>query len=148
MATIFYSTSAAQGTISARAAVYNAEVRDSNAFAWLYKKMAYVNASAGTSGLANPVGGGLGNDQSMYTNPGESTDKDGSSKVTRFLPKSHIVSLKTSYAGDMGSTIKGEIAFTVYSLSQLEGAAGFFTVGADMYANWGWANAGGVGGSH
>ena len=147
MATIFYSTSAAQGTISARAAVYNAEVRDSNAFAWLYKKMAYVNASAGGSGLANPVGGGLGNDQSMYTNPGTATDKDGSSKVTRFLPKPHIVSLKTSYAGDMGSTIKCEIAFTVYSLSQLVAAEGFFTVGADMYANWGWANAGGYGGS-
>ena len=147
MATIFYSTSAAQGIISARARIYSAEKRTSDDFAWLYKKMAYVNASAGGSGIANPVGGGLGNANSMYTNPGAPDGKEGGSTATRFLPKPHIVSLKTSYAGDFGSTIKCEIAFTVYSLSQLVAAEGFFTIGANMFANWGWANAGSAGSS-
>ena len=147
MATIFYSTSAAQGTISARARIYGAEKRTSDDFAWLYKKMAYVNAGAGGSAIGNPVGGGLGNANSMYTNPGAPDGKEGGSTATRFLPKPHIVSLKTYYSGDFGSTIKCEIAFTVYSLSQLVTAEGFFTIGANMFANWGWANAGSAGSS-
>ena len=118
MSTIFYSSSTARSKIYKRAAIYAAEVRDSDAYVWLYQKMAYADASAGGSSLSTPTGGGIGNPNSMYTNPGAEppTDKDGSSKVARFLPKPHIVSLKTSYAGDYGSTIKCEVAFTVYIL--------------------------------
>ena len=141
MSTIFYSSSTARSKIYKRAAIYAAEVRDSDAYVWLYQKMAYADASAGGSSLSTPTGGGIGNPNSMYTNPGAEppTDKDGSSKVARFLPKPHIVSLKTSYAGDYGSTIKCEVAFTVYSLTQLVLAEGFFMIGANMSANWGWA---------
>ena len=140
--TIFYSTSKARGTIGIRQDIYNKEKRDSDAYLWLYKKMAYASAYAtGAPGLKTHTDGFKGSD-SLYEQPGSAQNEAGEDIKTRFLPKAHLVSLKTSFAGDMGSTIKCEIAFTVYSLDQLVAHEGFFKIGADMSANWGWNSAG------
>ena len=150
--TIFYSTSDAQPLIDLRSKIYNKEKRDSDAYLWLYKKIAYASADAGGSSLKTNTGGfskGPKGEQPVYEIPDPKiiNDEDGEYPGTRFLPKAHLVSLKTSFAGDMGSTIKCEVAFTVYSLSQLVAYEGFFKVGANMSANWGWANAGSAGSS-
>ena len=145
--TIYYSTSKAINKIAERSLIYNKEKRDSDAYLWLYKKMAYAEAYAtGAPGLKTHTGGFKGSD-SMYEQPGIVKNEEQEDIKTRFLPKAHLVSLKTSFAGDMGSTIKCEIAFTVYSLDQLVTHEGFFKIGADMSANWGWANAGDAGSS-
>jgi hypothetical protein len=148
MSTIFYSKSDAIDKINTRKAIYSKEKRDSDAYLWLYQKIAYANAYAGGASLNTKTGGGLGTtDNSLYEKPGIVKNEEQEDLKTRFLPKAHLVSLKTSYAGDYGSTIKCEIAFTVYSLSQLVAYEGFFKIGADMSADWGWYNAGSAGSS-
>jgi len=136
--TLFYTKSKALGMIAARANVYAAKRRDDDAYAWLYKKMAYATATAGAT-LSTQTGGGLGTTpNSLYNGAGPSVSH---------LPKPHLVSLKTSYSGNYGSIQKCDITFTVYSLDQLDSYQGFFTINGDISANWGWENAGNLGGS-
>lgn len=150
---IFFKTSAALGIVGTRKAIY---ARESNidpitgavlynataAYQWLYKKMAYANASAGGSSLAINTGGGLGRTKnSVYTKPPKDAE-DGSTSSIRFLPKPHLTSVKTSYE-DQGVLIQCNITFKVYSLSQLESMKGFFKIGGKLNVNWGWEEAGG-----
>ena len=136
--TLFYTKSKAIGTIQARADVYAKKRRDEAAYAWLYKKMAYANATAGGAGLSTLTGGGLGTTaNSLYTPAGLNVS---------FLPKPHLVSIKTSYSGNYGSIQKCDIAFTVYSLDQLSAYQDFFEINGDITANWGWNDAGNLGG--
>ena len=146
--TVFYKACKAGGLISLRASIYGKEdysatITKTDAFAWLYKKIAYATASAGGSAIGTNKGSGIG------TTPGVSLYSKGAeyNAGPRFIPKPHLVSLKTSYDGDYGMVIKCEIAFTVYTLAQLNSCAGFFKIGADCYANWGWAGAGKAGSS-
>ena len=141
--TVFFKPCKAGGVIAHRGAIYAKEVRDTTAFQWLYKKMAYATATAGGSALGINRGSGIGN------TPGVGLYSKGASynQGPRFIPKPHLVSVKTSYDGDFGTVIKCEIAFTVYTLDQLNSCEGFFTIGAACSANWGWANAGTAGSS-
>ena len=141
--TVFFKKCRAGGVIAHRGAIYAKEVRDTNAFQWLYKKMAYATATAGGSSLGINRGSGIGN------TPGVGLYSKGAeyNKGPRFIPKPHLVSVKTSYDGDFGTVIKCEIAFTVYTLDQLNTCSGFFDIGKDCTANWGWANAGSAGSS-
>lgn len=145
MATIFYTPCAAGELIAKRKAIYNQETRDSDSYLWLYKKMASAFANAGGASLQTPKGAGFPsrtNKKSVYT----TTNSDTLNTARNLIPKPHLVSIKTSYAGDFGSVQKCEIAFTVYSLAQLNACQGFFTINAPVYAGWGWTNAGKAGG--
>lgn len=115
-----------------RAAYYAAEFRDSNAHAFLNKKIAYANASCGGSSLAVSDKGGIGN-AGMYHG------------AHRF-PDPHITSVKISNEGDFGSLRKAQVDFMVYDLGSLQACSGFFLLGADLSINYGWNNAGGAGG--
>ena len=144
MSTIFYTPCAAAGQIALRKAIYNQETRNSDSYLWLYKKMAVALASAGGTTLTTTTGAGFPsrtNKNSVYT----TTNSNTGNTVRNLIPKPHLVSLKTSYAGDFGSVQKCEIAFTVYSLDQLNQCQGFFTINAAVFAKWGWTNAGEAG---
>ena len=146
MATIFYTQCGAGELIDKRKAIYNQETRDSDSYLWLYKKMAAATASAGGITLGTVTGAGFPsrtNKNSVYT----TTNTSPGNNVRNLIPKPHLVSIKTSYAGDFGSVQKCEIAFTVYSLDQLNECQGFFTINAPVYAKWGWTNAGSAGGN-
>ena len=114
-----------------RARYYSAEFRDSNAHAFLNKKIAYCNASCGGSSLTVSEKGGIGN-AGMYHG------------AHRF-PDPHITSVKLSNEGDFGSLRKAQVDFMVYDLGSLQAVSGFFALGADLSINYGWNNAGGAG---
>lgn len=146
MATIFYTQCGAGDLIDKRKAIYNQETRESDSYLWLYKKMAVATATAGGITLDTVTGAGFPsrtNKNSVYT----TTNTSPGNNVRNLIPKPHLVSLKTSYAGDFGSVQKCEIAFTVYSLDQLNQCQGFFTINAAVFAKWGWTNAGSAGGN-
>ncbi len=148
--------------LNARKAYYSSEDRSAGnkaeqAHTWLFKKMAYVNASAKsisgkTASLATPTKGGLarinGNGKSsggLYTGAGN-RNKQGDSTSVRFLPKPHIVSFKVYNDGDMGSIKKCELAFSVYSLADIDLMAPFFSIGGEIGVKYGWNYAGAAGG--
>lgn len=144
--TIFYTQCAAGDLIAKRKSIYSQETRNSDSYLWLYKKMANAFANAGGASLQIPIGAGFPsrtNKNSIYA----VSTSDANNTTRNLIPKPHLVSIKTSYAGDFGSVQKCEIAFTVYSLAQLNACQGFFTINAPVYAGWGWTNAGSAGGS-
>ena len=146
MSTIFYTQCGAGDLIDKRKAIYNQETRESDSYLWLYKKMAVATATAGGITLDTITGAGFPsrtNKNSVYT----TTNTSPGNNIRNLIPKPHLVSLKTSYAGDFGSVQKCEIAFTVYSLDQLNQCQGFFTINAAVFAKWGWTNAGSAGGN-
>ena len=148
--------------LNARKAYYASEDRSAGnkaeqAHTWLFKKMAYVTATAKdqagkAASLATPTKGGLarvnGSGKStggLYTGAG-GRNKQGESNSVRFLPKPHIVSFKVANDGDFGSIKKCELAFSVYSLSDIDAMAPFFAIGGNLGVRYGWNNAGGAGG--
>ena len=148
--------------LNARKAYYASEDRSvgnkaEQAHTWLFKKMAFVTASAKsqsgkTASLATPTKGGLGkinasgkSSGGLYTGAGK-RNKQGDSSSVRFLPKPHIVSFKVYNDGDMGSIKKCELAFTVYSLADIDLMAPFFAIGGDLGVRYGWNQAGAAGG--
>ena len=148
--------------LNARKAYYSSEDRSAGnkaeqAHTWLFKKMAFVTASAKTqtgktANLATPTRGGLGrinasgkSSGGLYTGAGK-RNKQGDSNAVRFLPKPHIVSFKIYNDGDMGSIKKCELAFSVYSLSDIDLMAPFFAIGGDLGVRYGWNQAGAAGG--
>ena len=147
--TIFYTNCAAADLIYKRADIYAKKIRDTDAYQWLYKKIAYANAAIpGKIQLKTRNEEGLGsakNKNSLYTiPPGVHKSNNGLnySKGPRFLPNPHLVSVKTEYKGDFGSVQSCQIAFTVYSLDQLSNCQGFFQINETLSVNWGWENGG------
>ena len=145
---IFYTSvpDGPRGLINLRSQIYAQSVRNSDSLKWLAGKLAWATASVknektGHGGvLSIPSGGGLGSDGLYQV---DSTSKSGDK---RLLPKPHIVSVKISSAGDWGSIKKCEMAFTCYSLAQLDANLAFCEIGADLKIKYGWANAGAAGG--
>jgi ABC-type branched-subunit amino acid transport system ATPase component len=64
----------------------------------------------------------------------------------KHFPKPHLTSIKISAEGDFGSIRKCELAFTVYTLTDLDSKQAFFDLGAEVNVNYGWNRAGGAGG--
>lgn len=131
-----------QDALNSRKRVYNrTDSREESDFAWLYRKMAYINASASNSknnrkaSLTTPVGGGL-EKNSLYT----------TNSNAKFIPKPHINSFKTYSDGDFGSLQKCELTFTVYTLTDLNAFQPFFDLGADLIVNYGWTAGGNAAG--
>jgi hypothetical protein len=114
-----------------RSKYYSAMYRDSNAHAWLTKKIAYARASAGGSALGTPTAGGIGA-AGMYHGKHR-------------LPDPHITSVKISNEGDFGTLRKAQVDFTVYDLGSLQAMSGFFKLSANMSISYGWANAAAAG---
>jgi hypothetical protein len=123
-----------QSALTNRKSYYGSTNRNSDAHAWLYKKTAYVTATAynpktdAGKSLEVPTAGGLGAD-SLYT----------SNSNANFIPKPHINSVKISSDGDFGSLKKCEVAFTVYTLTDLNNCQPFFDIGASLVVNYGWS---------
>lgn len=147
--TIFYTSCEAGALIYKRADIYAKKIRDTDAYQWLYKKIAYANAAIpGKIELKTRNEEGLGsakNKNSLYTVPPavhKSNNGLNYSKGPRFLPNPHLVSVKTEYKGDFGSVQSCQIAFTVYSLDQLSNCQGFFQINETLSVNWGWENGG------
>lgn len=145
---IFYTSvdDGPRGLINLRSQIYAQSIRNSDSLKWLAGKLAWATASVyhdktGNKGsLVIPSGGGLGPDGLYQV---DSTSKSGDK---RLLPKPHIVSVKISSAGDWGSIKKCEMAFTCYSLAQLDANLAFCEIGADLKIKYGWSNAGKAGG--
>jgi len=150
--TLFYTRCAAGPLIYKRAAIYEKKIRDSDAYQWLYKKIAYAEVVAGDMQLKTRNEEGLSsakNKNSLYTVPpamDETNNELNYSAGPRFLPKPHLVSVKTEYKGDFGSVQSCQVAFTVYSLDQLSACQDFFQINQTLSAEWGWENAGPAGG--
>jgi hypothetical protein len=128
-----------QNALNVRKSVYSKNnARDEADFAWLYRKVAYVNAFSvnnknnKSASLTIPTQGGLG-ENSLYT----------TNDNAKFIPRPHIVSFKTYSDGDFGSLQKCELSFTVYTLTDLDAYQAFLDLGADITVNYGW-NAGGA----
>jgi len=147
---IFYTEvdSEVQKVLDARKSIYAQDLRTDAAHAWLYKKMAWGEAAAVDEkrkkqySLKLSSAGGLGVN-SLYT-----PDTSISDAIKKFFPKPHLVSITTSAEGDFGSILKAEIKFSVYTLTDLNNAQPFFTIGAKLFLAWGWQKAGTVGGSN
>lgn len=139
-----------------RKTYYKSEDRTSAQHKWLFQKMAYASAQAfnevtgKTKSLPTTQLGGLGKIKSngkssggLYKNaykPSDSYPTEG-----RFTPKPHINSVKISNEGDFGSLKKSEVAFTVYTLTDLNDCQPFFDLGANLSIQYGWNDAGGAG---
>ncbi len=142
--TIFYTQvdGDVAGTIQTRGEIYAKKKRDSDALKWLVGKSVFAEASvkgdAGDGSLFIPKGGGLG-PNGLYSSSGP--DKSGDK---RLLPKAHITSVKISSIGDWGSVKTCELAFTCYSLDQLNANLAFCEIGADLTVRYGWKNGGGA----
>ena len=144
--TIFYTPVAGSviSALNARKAIYMSENRSEGAHNWLHKKMAFATATASNplngrgANLAISRKGGL--KKGLYRND---PSDDGSSK---HFPKPHLTSIKISAEGDFGSIRKCELAFTVYTLPDLDAKQAFFDLGANLGLTWGWNEAGGAGG--
>ena len=142
--TIFYSqVGAPAGALDARKGIYSANFRNTDAHAWLIKKMAYANASANhknsgrTAAIGIPQGGGI---------RGNGLYEPGAGSAGKWNPKPHITSVKISSEGDFGSIKKCELAFTVYNLGDLESKQAFFDLGAELNVRYGWNNGGSAAG--
>jgi len=142
-----------QKALNLRKGFYASENRGESAHAWLFKKIAYVEASArhkeagSTSSLALPKAGGLGRVTGSGTKGGMYRATKSDNNSYQFYPKPHVTSLSISAEGDFGSIRKCELKFTVYTLAQLDSdAKTFFLLGADLGINYGWNDAGGAGG--
>lgn len=138
--TIFFTAVEVGGTLDGRKGAYGELTRNSTTIAWLYKKIAYADASAksnfGAATLGTPTGGGLGT-SGLYARDG----------VGGFIPKPHIKSVAVSHEGNFGSLKKIQIDFTCYSKTQLESMRAFFDLGGDLTVTWGWKDAAGLGGA-
>jgi hypothetical protein len=112
-------------------------VRDAGTHAWLYRKTAYAEASATnprnltSAFLRTSRQGGIGKD-SLYT----------SNNDANWIPKPHINSVKISSDGDLGSLLKCEIAFTVYTLTDLDAYQPFLDLGSNVSVTYGWSAGG------
>lgn len=132
------------GALNKRKSYYMSENRSEGAHNWLFKKVAFATATAQnpfvgrSASLALSRKGGLKNGLYKSTPAG-----DGSSK---HFPKPHITSIKISAEGDFGSIRKCELAFTVYTLTDLDSKQPFFDLGGNLGLTWGWSDAGGAGG--
>lgn len=157
--TIFYTAVEESVTtpLNLRKIYYESADRNSAMHAWLFQKMAYASAEAynEVTGklkfLSTPIRGGLGKIKSdgnssggLYKNVFK--PKDSYPKGGRFTPKPHINSVKISNEGDFGSLKKSEVAFTVYTLTDLNDCQPFFDLGANLQIKYGWNDAGGAGG--
>lgn len=154
--TIFYTQATGVGALETRKSIYSDsdKVSSSDKYAWLYKKHAYVNATAtkqsasttkaaGSATIGTPRGGGLANntkgqDIPFYRSTNAAADR-------KYIPSPHIDSFESSNEGDFGSLIKFSIKFTVYSKAQLDSYSTFFEIGANIKVNYGWADAGSAG---
>jgi hypothetical protein len=147
---IFYSKvpGNVQSTLDLRKRIAAQTSRTSADYAWLYRKMAYVDAYAvnensmpkRSAALITPKDGGISDSvdgnrdkQTLYT----------SNANAKFIPKPHINSFKTNSDGDWGSLQKCELSFTVYTLVDLDSYQAFFDLGASLIVNYGW-HAGGA----
>lgn len=138
---IFYSAvdSNVQNILENRKGYYGATLRNSAAHNFLHKKMAWAEASAINTKdkrgavLTTNTQGGIGAN-SLYS--GASYSDQG-----RFIVKPHITSVKLSNEGHLGSLKKCEVAFSVYSLNDLDTVQAFFDIGADIAVSYGWNNA-------
>jgi hypothetical protein len=143
--TIFFTpVGAPAGPLNARKNIYSTALRDSNAHAWLHRKMAYAEASAripatGQSANLNLSRGGGIQGGGLY--------EPGTTEAGRFNPKPHINAVKISSMGDFGSILKCELTFTVYNKSDLNEMRPFFTPGAELNTTYGWNRAGSAAGS-
>lgn len=138
--TIFYTEviGSVQAVLNRRKQYYSSENRDSNAHAWLFKKIAWAEAFAingkRSARIDTPKEGGLG-PNGMY----KSITSDDTYK---HYPKPHIESVNVSAEGDFGSIIKLDLKFTVHTLTDLNAIQPFFDIGGDLRVRWGWNNAG------
>jgi hypothetical protein len=131
--------------LSLRKQYYNAGtsvIREEGSYAWLYRKMAYVNAQAvnpntkKSNSLTVPKEGGLGASSLYKSNPN-----------ANYIPRPHINTVKISSDGDFGSLRKCELAFTVYTLTDLDAYQPFLDLGATLLINYGWSAGGSAAGS-
>jgi hypothetical protein len=133
---IFYTAvEGPDGVIDGRGGIYGSSKRDTGQLQWLTAKQVYASATVvagGTGGLGVPTGGGFGA-KGVYSKAGDDGDD------ARLIPKSHITSIKISDIGDWGSVKACELAFTCYSIGQLESQMGFCTIGATISVSYGWA---------
>ena len=137
------------GILDGRGAAYSATNRTSPQLNWLLKKTAYARAGAKSEGTGNKASlflatkGGLGS-AGLYQKTAVAVGD--LNNVAHYRPDPHLNSVKVSSAGDFGSIIKVEVAFTVYSLSQLNDNQAFFDINGDLSVDYGWNDAGGLGG--
>lgn len=137
---IFFSNvpSEVQSVLNARKNVYSKTVRGSNDFTWLAKKMAYATATAnneksGRSASLNlSEAGGIGSD-GLY----KGGTYDGA-QGGRWMPKPHLNSVKITTDGDLGSLRKCSIAFSVFTLNDLDNYQAFFDIGGKLTVKYGW----------
>jgi hypothetical protein len=126
-----------------RKSYYKGSTKNTDAYSWLYKKIAFAQATATskvnpskTATLAPRYGGGIG-PSGLYREQ---------KQTPKFIPKPHLNSVKISPIGDWGSVIKCDFTFTVYSLSQLDEMQPFFDLGSKAVVTYGWKGAGKAGG--
>lgn len=154
--TIFYTQATGVGALETRKSIYSdsTKVSSSDKYAWLYKKHAYVNATATKQPasttkaqrsvtIGTPRGAGLANNKKKQTTPFYTST--GAENDRKYIPSPHIDSFESSNEGDFGSLIKFSIKFTVYSKAQLDSHNTFFEIGANIKVNYGWADAGSAG---
>lgn len=141
---IFYSevSKDVQDALQLRKSIYGATTRNDAAHAWLYRKTAFVEAEAfnprtsKSNQLTVPKGGGIQGANSLYESNGNAN----------FIPKPHINSVKISNDGDLGSLLKCEVSFTVYSLTDLNAYQPFLDLGASLTVKYGWTLGGNASG--
>lgn len=138
---IFYTDvdDSVKNALTNRKHYYGGTFRDTDAHAWLTRKMAYVEAFASNTAAGRKASltirnqGGVGGENSLYSN---TTSGHG-----LYQPKPHIVSVKVSNEGDFGSLKKCEVVFAVYNLKDLDSVQAFFDIGGDLSLSYGWSNA-------
>lgn len=142
--TIFYREcpSGVFGAISNRQSTYGKTgVRSSGDHAWLYKKSAFVDATASpdpnrlkeynTKRESKTITLPLGGFKNLYERKPESG----------YTPPANITNIKLYNTGNFGSVLRCELAFTVYNLSQLSEHQPFFDIGSRLKVNFGWNGA-------
>jgi hypothetical protein len=144
--TIFYTQvdGSVVKALNARKAYYNAEERGEGAHSWLHRKMAFATANAQNTNAGRSASLAISRKGGLKKGLYNATPSDKGS--FKYIPKPHITSIKISAEGDFGSTRTCELAFTVYSITDLDAKQPFFDLGADIGLTWGWSDAGGAGG--
>lgn len=143
--TIFFTEvdAAVKKALDLRKSYYKGSTKDTNAYSWLYRKTAYLQAtvisksSGKTITLGVRTSGGLG-PKGLYREQ---------KQTPKFIPKPHLESLRISPQADWGTVVRSELVFKVYSLADLNECQPFFDLGSDIKILYGWNKAGPAGGS-
>jgi hypothetical protein len=121
-----------------RKSYYKGSTKDTNAYSWLYRKTAYLQATVISKSTGKTItlgvrtSGGLG-PRGLYREQ---------KQTPKFIPKPHLESLRISPQADWGTVVRSELVFKVYSLADLNECQPFFDLGSDIKILYGWNKAG------